>query len=457
MIFQGIGSVGELLGFLRSDRSGAALLRGGVGSLLLKLLQAVLALLVAVLLARLLGPAQYGIYAFVFALVTVLIIPVQMGLPVLVVRETAAGQAREDWGVVYDIWHWALRVICIGSGTVITMAGIFMLVSWEGLAPGMRWTSLWAMMLIPVLALNALHGAALRGRDHVVLGQLPDYVLRLALLAVMLPIWWAWSRYLGAPDAMLLHLAAAALALGISHLLLRRFAPVNRPRLIVHTGRSRAWLASMMPLGFIAAAQVINTRADTLLLGMLTDPASVGIYQVAVQGAQAVALGLGAINLLIAPRFASLYSQGEQQELQRLVTISARAILLLTLPVVLLLVVVGNFAIKAVFGAEYQTAYLPLVILALGQLANAGFGSVAMLLNMTGHERATARGLIWAATLNIVLNALLIPAFDIIGASVATALSLTAWNFLLWNATRRLLGINTLAVRSIKASKGSIS
>lgn len=437
----------EFAVFVRSNRNGAQLVRGGAASLLLKLIHAVLALLVAVLLARLLGPAQYGIYSFAFALVTLLAIPVQMGLPVLVVRETAAGRARNDWSIVDDIWRWALRVVGLGSGAVLAAAGFLMLMTWQELLPAMRWTLLWALPLIPLLALGTLHGAALRGRDRVVLGQLPDYVLRLALLAILVPAWWAWSSQLSAPAAMLLHVAAAAWALGISNLLLHGRVSGHPRRTATEANRSRAWLASMWPLGFIAAAQVINTRADTLLLGILGDPESVGIYQVAVQGAQIVVLGLGAINLVVAPHFSSLHSQGKKRLLQRLVTLSARAIVLSTLPVVIVLVFAGSFAIRLVFGPEYQSAYLPMVILAAGQLANAGFGSVAMLLNMTGNERATARGLVLASLLNIILNLLLIPGFGMVGASLATALSLIGWNLLLWNSTRRLLGIDTLAIK----------
>jgi len=116
MISRGIGSKRELVSFFLSDRSGAVLARGGVGSLALKLLHAGLTLTVSVLLARFLGPVEYGIYAFAFAAVTLLAIPVQMGLPLLVVRETAAGRAREDPGLVNGIWRWSARIVLIGSG-----------------------------------------------------------------------------------------------------------------------------------------------------------------------------------------------------------------------------------------------------------------------------------------------------------------------------------------------------
>jgi len=443
--------VRELAGFLRSDRSGAALVRGGVGSLALKLLHAGLTLLVAVVLARFLGPAQYGIYAFAFAVVTVLAIPVQFGLPMLVVRETAVGRARSDGPAVRGIWLWSLRFVLIGSALVVIAGAVLLAFSWGRLDSISRLTFLWALPLVPLMALGALHGAALRGFDRVVLGQLPDHVLRLVILAALVVVGLAWVGDLTAPRAMGMHVAAAALALIAAHAFLRRVRPADDSVASVDRADSRRWMLATLPLGFIAAAQIVNTRADTLLLGFLAGAESVGLYQVAVHGAQAVALALGAVSLVVAPRFAALYEQGEMERLQRLVTLSARAVALVTLPVVLVLVFFGGSLIRWIFGVEYQPAHLPLAILAAGQLANAGFGTVGALLNMTGHERATARGLALAAGLNIALNLALIPPFGISGAAAATAVSLVAWNIMLWNSSRRLLGINSLALSGMRS------
>ena len=71
------------------------LLRGGAGSLAIKLGSVGLSFAVAVQLARVLGPDGYGVYALVFAIVTVLTVPTQLGVPQLVIRETARAQAGE--------------------------------------------------------------------------------------------------------------------------------------------------------------------------------------------------------------------------------------------------------------------------------------------------------------------------------------------------------------------------
>ena len=110
-----------------------------------------------------------------------------------------------------------------------------------------------------------------------------------------------------------------------------------------------------------------------------------------------------------------------------------------------LFAVVGEWLLVTLFGSEFGGAYWPLLILGLGQLANAGFGATAMLLNMTGFERDVTRVVAIAAGLNVGLNLALIPFFGVIGAAVATSVSLLFWNVWLWQVVRWRLGVSSLA------------
>ena len=91
----------------------------------------------------------------------------------------------------------------------------------------------------------------------------------------------------------------------------------------------------------------------------------------------------------------------------------------------------GEWLLEQVFGGPYVQAYSALCILVIGQLINAVMGSVGLFLSMTGHEKETLRALAISAILNVVLNALLIPKFGIIGAASATAVSVVLWNVIL--------------------------
>ena len=93
------------------DSLRAFLLRGVLGSGVLKIFHTLLILATAILLARTLGPEGYGIYAFAYALATLIAIPAQMGLPTLVVREVARYQLKEEWGYLKGILRFSNQVV----------------------------------------------------------------------------------------------------------------------------------------------------------------------------------------------------------------------------------------------------------------------------------------------------------------------------------------------------------
>lgn len=422
----------------------AQLLRGGAGGVLARVAEVLLGLVVAVLLARLLGPAGYGVYAFVFALSAVASVPVRLGLPPLVVRETARGQRNGDWGTVRGIWRWSSGAVLALS---LLVACVGLLGLWAGWAQGasLRETLPWGLVLIPVTALGAIRSAGLRGLRHVLAGVLPEQVLRPALMAgSLLVVMILPDGGLSPAGAMALMVGGSVVAFLVGAALLRRYRPLPL-RQARPVYRPRDWFGSSWPMAFTQGTEQFMRHADVLMLGMLAATVDVGVYRVAAQGALIVGLALFALNMTAAPFVARLHAEGEQAKLQKLVTHLALASLAFALAVTLVFVVFGDWLLSTFFGTEYVSAWLPLLILALGQVVSAGFGATGMLLNMTGHEREVTRAVAAAAGLNVVLNLLLIPSFGVIGAAIATSASLVFWNVWLWLVVKSRLGIRSSA------------
>lgn len=425
----------------------AQLLRGGFGSLTIKLASAGLVLAMTILLARTLGPAGYGLYSYVYALVWLMAVPAELGLPMLVVRETARARARERWDLMLGVWQWS-ALMSIGLSVAIALvAGIVAWAMAERFTGEQLATFAWGVLLVPLMVLGNLAGAAMRGLRHVLQGQLPDLVFRYGIFVVLSAgaAWWAGDGFT-ADIAMALHAAAAAAALLAGTWMLGRKRPPELARVSVPAYEQRQWMSSAIPLALVAGTYLVHQQTDIVILGLFVEEADVGVYRVAVQAAGFVAFGLHAVNMIVAPQFARLHATGETAQLQWMVTASARVILLLTALVAAGLALFGKPVIAFAFGTEYTAGYVALAILAVGQLFNAAFGSVTFLLNMTGHERITVRALSVAVTVNVALNLLLIPLFGLEGAALATATTLALWNFLMWRAVRRYLGIDSTAL-----------
>lgn len=421
----------------------AQLLRGGMGSVAVKVVATGLSFAVAVILARVLGPEGYGVYAFAFALISLLAIPSQFGLPNLVIRETAKAHANDDWGLMRGIWRWANGVAGTISVTLALIAGAIAWIFAGRFNDVQLVTFAWGLALIPLIALGALSGAALRGLRKVVAGQMPEFVLRplfLILLVLAAALLWPDGE-LTAATTMAFHALAAALAFSLGAWMLTRARPEPLMAAPEPVYRSRAWAASALPLALLAGMQMVNQHADILMLGLFRNAEEVGVYRVVVQGGTLVVFGLQAVGMVVAPQFARLHSIGDTAGLQRVATLSARTAAFIALPVTLVFLVLGGAILGWIFGPAFAAGRVALAIIALGQLVNAAVGPVGILLNMTGHERITARGVGIATGCNVILNLILIPPLGMNGAALATALTLLIWNWLLWQHAKTQLNV----------------
>lgn len=441
--------MGRSIAFIKSFILHNEMASGAFGTIALKLLSVLLGLLLAIILARTLGPSAYGVYAYVFALTSLIAIPAQLGLPALLVRETARAQVGAEWSLMKGLWHWATFFVGIASIFLVVLVTLLGLIYSNQFSSIELTTFAFGVAMIPFIALANLRSAALRGLRHVVMGQFPEMVVRPGVLVLLLLMvgFFSFPINLTSAHAMGLHMMAAVVSFIVAAFMLRRVRPLGLVEASKPIYASGVWLAAAWPLALISGMQLINQNTDIIMLGFFRSVDEVGVYKVAVTGASLVALGLQAITMAISPHFARLHVQGDMERLQRLVTLSTRAILLFSLPVVFILVFFGDVVLLRVFGKEYVSGQLPLAILAVGQLVNAAMGSVGMLLIMSGHERETARAVGIAAIVNVILNFTFIPPFGVIGAAVATAITVMIWNLLMWRAVHQRLGIESMAFR----------
>lgn len=423
----------------------SSLIRDGVGSLLLKAGFIVLSFGTAVLLARLLGVDGYGIYSYIFALVSLISIPFQFGLPTLVVRETAKAMAQKEYSLLRGIWSWSGKFVLISSLLLISISVLSSIIFENRFSSENLYTFYWGLVLMALVALSNLRGAALRGLHQVIKGLLPEQLLFPGFFVLFISYVSFFKVEAILPSqAMALQVVAAAIAFLIGMVLLWQVMPKTL-RDVKPTYNKRYWINSTVPLAFISGMWVINNRASLVISGLFVTSSEVGTYRAASQMALLISSGLQAMTMVVAPQFARYYANKDMAQLQRVATYSARIVFALTLPVVIAFFIWGQPIIKIVFGVEFIQAYSPMIILSVGQLINAAAGSAASLLNMTGNERETARALLLSVIMNIILHFLLVPTWGTTGAAIASAFAMIVWNIYLWRIAIIRLKINSTA------------
>jgi len=421
------------------------LLRGGLGSFGLKLLSMLLAFLLSVLLARVLDPGDLGIYSFAYALIMMIAIPAQMGLPQLVIRETAVTQAQKKWTDLRGLWHWSTMVACLFSAVSVLVVIVVLIFYKTDLSPQKYKVLLWALPLIPLITLGNIRGAALKGLRHVVLGQLPESILRpaLLLLSILMLILVLPDIDIDAVNTMTAHVVASLGAFIVGAYFLWKFRPEELILCSGVTYRSKFWLSAAFPLAFISGVQFIVGHTDILMLGLLRSDDEVAIYRIAAQVSLLISFGPQVLNVLLAPYIAKFCAQEDKNKLRKIVKISVLLGFFSTLLLALILAMFGKLFFSSVFGYVYQSSYFPSLILAGGFVLNAGFGPVGMILQMAGYEKEALIGVSVAAVLNIGLNLFLIPFYGTSGAAFSTAVSLAISHGILLFFVIKLLGLNS--------------
>lgn len=421
------------------------LVRGAGAALGVQIASVGLNYLAQILLARWMGAAEFGIFEYVMTLSLVLGFIAGLGLPGVVLRFIAEYSVKQDWaklrGVIWGSW-W--QTIAAGLALATVGTGVLLWINHqspvEHLTPLIL--GLWS---VPLVALIKLQLEMLRAVRRIVLAYAPYLVFYPLLLLIGTAIWRQFHSRLTGGDVIGISLTILLLILVVQWHLFQRSLPAAVHQVRPHYAL-RQWLAVALPLLFVDGSFLVLNQTDTLMIAALLNPAAVGIYSAAFKTAGWVSFILIAVNSIAAPMFASLYAQGNRAELQQLVSTIARWIFYPALAVAIGLVVFAD-PVLSLFGAEFVSAKWAMIALILGQLVNVGAGSVGYLLIMTGHQNQCALVVGGSALLNVGLNAIGIPWFGILGAAMATAISMATWN----------IGLNLLVVKYLKVNPSIVA
>ncbi|TKK67403.1 hypothetical protein FC093_13965 [Ilyomonas limi] len=201
------------------------------------------------------------------------------------------------------------------------------------------------------------------------------------------------------------------------------------------------WIFSILLLGIQWGGQFIG--------GIYIKPDEFAQFAIAQRTSALISFILVAVNMISAPRFASLYNQKKYEELKKYAINSTRLMVLFATPLVIFILLFPTFILQ-VFGKDFINAAPMLRILCLGQYVNVLTGSVGYLLMMSGHEKDLKNITAIFGSLALLLNYILIKNYGALGGSIAIALSIALQNIVMAGMVKKRLGFNTLNIFPVK-------
>lgn len=389
--------------------------RGALPAVISRGANAGLAFASTLVLARVLGPEPYGVYALAVSVLGLLALAAQLGLDSLTPRNLGIYVHDGDWPHAFAFMRWTSRVVVAAS--LLAYAGATAALVWNPMA----WTadqvlaSRLILLGLPFVALLRLARARLQAFDKTALGlffELPlwnSLLLLSGLAAALVP------EFRTSAGMAALHAATFVVAWLGAHWAVVRQLPAKPGRL---EPTKTAWLRSGAFFTALAALGFLLSQGDVLLVGTILPATATGHFAVAVRSAGLTLIVLQPLQQVVAPRIAKAWSRGDRAEAVRLARRCAQLSLLAGVPMVVFFWGLGPFFLR-LFGSGYGDALWALRWLSLAQVLFVAIGPGAMMLQMIHQERASLYVSLAVVLAGLPLSAWMTVRYGIEGAGLA--------------------------------------
>lgn len=194
---------------------------------------------------------------------------------------------------------------------------------------------------------------------------------------------------------------------------------------------------------WIVKAMILSVNwAGILIVGILVaDAADSALFGVAQRVANLVNFLLIGVNVVVTPRFARFWREKKIDKIRDVALKSTAAISVAALPIVCVLVIFPK-TFLGLFKPGYVDAAPLLVILVLSQFFNVLTGSVNQLLSMCEMEHDLRNIVVLSGFASLLLTALFTLFWGVMGAAVASAISLLLQNLAAVFVVRKKLGFS---------------
>ncbi|WP_423743380.1 flippase (plasmid) [Haladaptatus sp. SPP-AMP-3] len=408
-----------------SRSTGSVLLSSGVLVFVGMLLEMATNFSSKIIVAKLLTPAQYGAIALGFTTLSFLVMFVMLGVDRGVARylpraETDSGKRA----VVLVAFKTTLPLSILAGASLVVLAPFLAVDVFSD--PSTEFVFRLVGIALPFSALIRVAIGTGQGLQtpfpKVLLQNFARPVTRLA--AVLL---------VAAVGVSVAGVASAYLASFVITGLIASYYLVVRLPFSLRGGsrsRTRELLRFSFPLMIASTMAVQLGTIDTLVLGIKSDTASVGVYNVVFPLAQLLTLFNASFGFLVMPVISKFHSQNDDDSMRDVYQTVTKWVFIMTLPIFLMMLLFPETIIRRTFGAQYTGGALTLMILTAGFFVQGVTGPNGDTLTSIGNSKLIMILNGGVAILNIALNVVLVPRFGAVGAAIATATVYSLLNIL---------------------------
>lgn len=403
-----------------------------------------------VLLARLMGTYEYGIFALVWVAVVIAGSLSCLGMQTSIVRFLPDYAAQGDMARLRGLLSTS-RLFVLGVSSTITVVAAGLIYALSHLFDSHYVVPfLIGILAIPMISLaDTLEGTA-RANSWAIRALMPTYIIRPIMLFIFMLVAWMLGYEVNGTTALLCAVIATYVTTVGQLFFITKHVDATFPQSDNPKSEMGTWFFVALPLFLVEGFFFLLLNADVLMVGALMSPDDVAVYYATVKTLALVHFVYFAVKAGVAHQFASQISNPDKAPLRQLARRSVTWTFWPSLAMGLILLAMGPWLL-AMFGAEFKSGYPLLFLLVTGVVLRASVGPAESLLNMSGNHKVCAKLFACALGVNVLLNALLIPIYGLYGAALATAVATIFETIALYVVVRRTLGVSMFVFAPLSA------
>jgi len=394
---------------------------------------AVVSFIFGVGFARMMSIEEYGV---LMSLMTLAVIAATIGLggqQNQLLRELPSLAAGAHYQAITTVASRRLLVTCLGSLAVTLIAALAFVILHGKVRIFGHWEYATGLLLVMPLALIELQSSVGRALGSVNMALIPKDVLwRLLIMLLGGGLFVASRAPLKAVDVFVIATVTLILLIGGQQVYLRRLVHGHRLFTTAAVGAMDGiggTLRASTPFWVTSVASILFATIDIVVVSVVAGPEEAGYYFPANRIALLLDFFLSTFAIPAAPRIARLFDEGRRDDISRETSSAALLAFGLVLAGCVVLALAGD-RILMLFGTAFAHSYGILMVLAVGELVCTYFGIGGIALNMTGHQDAAMRIMVFTSALGLVVMIGATWAFGAMGAAIVSGLSvivMKAW------------------------------
>lgn len=170
---------------------------------------------------------------------------------------------------------------------------------------------------------------------------------------------------------------------------------------------------------------IVFSSVDTLVIGYYLHNEDVGVYRVILQFASVASFATAALHSTLWPKVSRWGKTGDTELIEKSLSRAITYSLMFVLPIFSGGLLLGDRLLYSFYGAEFSSGYTTLVVLLLLQVVSIFQSFFTLYLSALDHVKDSCKVTLIAAMVNIMLDLIFVQLMGIVGAAIATLLSIS--------------------------------